>query len=292
METDHNRPSSSGGRLEQHLGDVESVDKSSVTDIEPSSPIIPMGVGLHGASRVTNKTSMLSPRFGCGGTGRGDVDRIATPSGKPCTFRGSNVAGSVSSNTRTVDHQPPLRRVSDAVHLTTGRSDRERMGGGRRRSLAFIGGPFVGSHIEDLSKKDFPRPKREDAKTSRRAASQVSFAPPAVEGIGDGVGEGCKGVESKKGRRESEDETGDYKFRMHAGQSNILVSVRLRPLLKHDRDHVEVVKVRLLSLCAGTRRVNSAAKSDDDLNIIIYICVCVCIYVCIGLPRFDPRCCA
>lgn len=195
-----------------------------------------MGVGLLGASRVTNE-------FGCVGTGRRNVDRIATPSGKPCAFKGGNVAGSVSSNTRTVDHQPPLRRASDAVQLTTGRSDRERMGGGRRRSLAFVGGPFVGTNIENLSKKGFPRPKRRDARTSRRAASQVSFAPPAVEGIGDGVGESGKCIDSNKGRRENEDETGDCKFRMHAGQSNILVSVRLRPLLKHDRDHVEVVKV-------------------------------------------------
>lgn len=274
METDYNRPSSSGGRLEQHLGAVESVHKSSVTDIEPSSPTIPTGIGLLGASRVTNASSVLSSQFGSGstgGAGRGGVDRIAAPSGKACAFRGDDVAGSVSSNTRTtVDDQPPLRRASDAVQLTTGRSDRERMAGGRRRSLDFIGGPFVGTHIGNLSKKGFPRPKREDSRTSRRAASQVSFAPPVVEGNGDSVAEGCKDIESKKGRRESEDETGDYEFRMHAGQSNILVSVRLRPLLKHDRDHVEVVKVRF-GLWAGTKRANSAAKVDDGLSIYIYV---------------------
>ncbi|CAN0264841.1 unnamed protein product [Hapterophycus canaliculatus] len=37
--------------------------------------------------------------------------------------------------------------------------------------------------------------------------------------------------------------TQDRKFRMQAGQSNTLVAVRLRPLLKHDREHVEVAKV-------------------------------------------------
>ena len=33
---------------------------------------------------------------------------------------------------------------------------------------------------------------------------------------------------------------------MQAGQSNTLVAVRLRPLLNHDREHVEVAKVRRL----------------------------------------------
>ncbi|OQR99740.1 kinesin-like protein [Achlya hypogyna] len=42
---------------------------------------------------------------------------------------------------------------------------------------------------------------------------------------------------------ESDDDTEEFKRAMWAGQANILVAVRLRPQLKHDRDRGEIVKV-------------------------------------------------
>ena len=88
----------------------------------------------------------------------------------------------------------------------------------------------------------------------RRVASQVSFGSSTGEG-GGGGGDGSYGGDrggAGGGRRaeagersgRSEGGTEDHKFRMQAGQSNTLVAVRLRPLLKHDREQVEVAKVR------------------------------------------------
>ena len=40
-----------------------------------------------------------------------------------------------------------------------------------------------------------------------------------------------------------EHETEDFKRKMWAGQANIFVAVRPRPLLAHDRDQIQTVKV-------------------------------------------------
>ena len=247
VETEYSRPSSSGGRLEQHLGPVELVDKRSVADIIPPSPIIPRGVGFPDGSQVTNVSAIQSQLGGGGAEGSGraeDKEMIYGYLDNSCPPNVCSGTGSAYFSIRAVDDDPSLRRISDVEPVATGRRARGRKGGGKRRSVDFVVGQFVGTNADNMSKAGLRRPKGDRVKTkSRRTAPQVSFVSAAAEGNGGNVGTGCRNPKVGYGGGVTEDKTEDHKFRMQAGQSNTLVAVRLRPLLKHERDLVEVVKV-------------------------------------------------
>lgn len=297
---EHSRPSSSGGRLEQHLGAVESssVDPSSASTLDPkttipASPgviypssgprIITTAVVAAGVfSSMTTKTEDASGRGG-GGTkslgGQGDNSGSKRalqgvsggaggggggggPGGGP---GGSTGAGFGSSASRDlVDEPQVVMTLSDATqkqHAAVGRKARDRRasGGGsnrRRASADLVLSGQAATGTDSSAKGGAGRGKVEAGRTrARRAVSHVSFSSSlAAEGGGGGGGGDDRGRESgaelgaRGGRRPSEKDTEDHKFRMQAGQSNTLVAVRLRPLLKHDREHVEVAKVRKI-LC-------------------------------------------
>lgn len=258
-DTEQGRPSSSGGRLEQHLGAVESVDiPSPASTLVPSAPV---------ASRIAVAPAALSRNIrgvpiegsGRGTGGGGKFSGAAQPDGLRA-FKGgsSNGASFGSSGSRVIaEDQYTLntRKPSDAGQQSVGgRRVGDRKGGGRRRSADFVPVLAVGAESNSNSLTRGPgagRKKADGGKTRpRRAAPQVSFGSSMTDGGSGGDRGGGGGRRARERGGEARDKAGrgetgpqDNKFRMQAGQSNTLVAVRLRPLLKHDREQVEVAKV-------------------------------------------------
>ena len=144
--TEHSRPSSSGGRLEQHLGAVDSAEIPSLPVMVPSAPAVSRAVGFPAGPRIGTITSVAAKnaRGPLDGLGRGNGGRNYGIQGDSSrSIRGGGDAGFGSSSTsRTVDEQPPplTRRPSDVGQAIGGRRARDRKGGGvgsgRRRTLS------------------------------------------------------------------------------------------------------------------------------------------------------------
>lgn len=242
----------------------------------PSAPAVSRAAGFPAGPRIGSITSAAAtvktvrgsaldgPSRGVGVAG--GTRNIGAPSDNSRSFRGGGGdaigLGQGSSASRAVDEQQPpppaTRRPSDAGQVIGGRRARERRGGGRKRSTSdLIAAATTAGGGTDATagsvKGGTGRGKGEGGRTRpRRASSQVSFG--SSTGEGGGGGDGCFGGDHRAGggvRRgeagerggRTESGTEDHKFRMQAGQSNTLVAVRLRPLLKHDREQVEVAKV-------------------------------------------------
>lgn len=200
-----------------------------------------------GQSRNTRGVPVEGSGRGAGGEGKANG---AAPTDTSRAFKGgsSSGAGFGSSGSRTVavddQHHLHARRSSDAGQRSVGRRRvrGDRKGGGRRRSADVSPGQTVGaeSNNSGLAKGGRAgRGKADGARTRpRQVAPQISFGGSG----GDRRGGDRRGEAGDKAGR-ADNGTADNKFRMQAGQSNILVAVRLRPLLKHDREHVEVAKV-------------------------------------------------
>lgn len=264
-DTEQSRPSSSGGRLEQHLGAVESVELSSpAAALVPSVPVASRSIGFPAGPRVTAAAvptanhSRIARGVPVEGSGRGvggeGKANGVTPTDIPRAFKGGSSGGasfgSSSSRPVVVDEQQQLhaKKASDTGQRSVGRRRvRDRKGGGRRRSTDISPAQSVGaeSNSSSLAKGGRAgRGKADGARTRpRQMAPQVSFGGSGGGGSGGDRGGGDRGEEA--GDKAGQADTGveANKFRMQAGQSNILVAVRLRPLLKHDREHVEVAKV-------------------------------------------------
>lgn len=275
-DVEQSRPSSSGGRLEQHLGAVESVDTPSpAAALVPSAPVASRTVGFPAGPRVAavtvapavgsrhvRDTPIESSGRGAGGEGGFKVNGVA-PTENLRAFKGGSSSGAnfCSSGSRTVvDDHYHIRKVSDAGQQSVGgRRVRDRKGNSRRRSAD--GTPAIStgadSSTNSLSKGVGAGRGKADGGTTRarRAAAPISFGSSIAEGgtgadrgkyrgSGGGRRGGERGGEAGNKAGRAEKSTQDNKFRMQAGQSNTLVAVRLRPLLKHDREHVEVAKVR------------------------------------------------
>lgn len=285
----YSRPSSSGGRLEQHLGAVESssVDPSSPSILGPTRSIPASQKVIYPASgprigstavAAASGSSPMAPKTGdTSGRGGGGTRSLGAPgdsNGSTRAFKGgagaggsSTSAGFGSSASRAVlGEQQAVVSLFEAAqqqqqHTAVGRKTRDRRAGGgsnRRRVptdlviCSAIGQATTGTDIG--AKGGAGRGKVDTGGTrARRAVSQVSLnSSSAVEGGGGGGddrgGEFGAGLGVRRGRRPNKNDTEDHKFRMQAGQSNTLVAVRLRPLLNHDREHVEVAKVGKPSL--------------------------------------------
>eukprot|EP00752_Nemacystus_decipiens_P009634 g8607.t2 len=273
---EQSRPSSSGGRLEQHLGAVESVDiPSRAAGLVPSAPIASRTLGFPAGPRVAAVTVTPaaesrnargapiedSGRGAGGGGGGGARVNGAAPTENVRAFKGGNSTGAsfCSSGSRTVvDDHINARRSSDAGQQSiSGRRARDRKGDGRRRSADCIPAISTGadSSSGSLSKGvGAGRGKTDGGTTRRRAAEPISLGSSIAEGgtAGNRGKDRGSGGGDRRGRERGEEfgkkagadkSTEDNKFRMQAGQSNTLVAVRLRPLLKHDREHVEVAKL-------------------------------------------------
>lgn len=255
-----NRPSSSGGRLEQHLGAVESVE---IPSLVPSAPVASRTIGLTAGSRASVATvaPVATNRNTRGLVVEGSVKGGGRANGAPPAehtraFKGggSNGASFGSSGSRVVadeQHFFSARRVSDAGQQQVGgRRVRDRKGGGRRRSAAeYV--PNVqtlgADHVLAKGGKGGDGKAGGGKTRPRRTTSQISFGSSMADAGGGGGGSDRRGVERGGEAIKQADRADigmqDRKFRMQAGQSNTLVAVRLRPLLKHDREHVEVAKV-------------------------------------------------
>lgn len=287
------RPSSSGGRLQQHLGAVEYVDMTSSTTAASSKTSLSGAVGLpgkvtqcgskkvatglsnrHGADVVVGTLDIgLTPasgrRKGCAASSLyGNNSRIHKGGNNGGIHGRLGFASSMGKGTTTVDdgadhlrqQPPPPRRSLDASGQPSleGRRARDRKGGGSRRRSAedvhFGGsGPQAGegthafgtTSVKSSTKgAHIGRGKTDGSKPSRpqRASSRVSFGSSIADG---GRSYGYDRSSETGGDRGARGQgcTHDNKFRSKAGHSNTLVAVRLRPLLKHDREHVEVAKV-------------------------------------------------
>lgn len=174
---------------------------------------------------------------------------------------GANLCSSGSRTTVVDDHyHANARRSLDAgQHSVGGRRARDRKGDRGRRSVDCIPAIPTGGtdSSSSLSKGVGAGRGRTDGGTTRarRAAPPISFGSSTTEGSTAGADRGKdrgsrggkrgreRGGESGNKAGRAEESTQDNKFRMQAGQSNTLVAVRLRPLLKHDREQVEVAKV-------------------------------------------------
>lgn len=247
-DSEQSRPSSSGGRLEQHLGAVESIEIPSNAAISPSVPTASRAVGFPSGPRVANITATTARNEGriSEGPGRNLGGRSGgATTENPRAFRGGSGTGLGSSANRAIDEQSLARRISGATQMMGGRRARDRKGGGRRRSAAdSAGGPMAGVDSSSLAKGGAGRGKVDGNRVRpRRASSQVSFGSSLPEGgSGGGGGDGVRAGGDIMG--EGKHDTEGHTFRTQAGHSNTLVAVRLRPLLKHDREQIEVAKVR------------------------------------------------
>lgn len=273
-DTEQSRPSSSGGRLEQHLGAVESVELASpAAALVPSVPVASRSIGFPAGPQVAaaavppathSRNTRGVPVEGSVRSVAGEGKTIgATTTDFSRAFKGGGnnsgaSFGSSGSRTVVVDeqqhHHLHARKASDAGQHSVGRRRvRDRKGGGGRRSTDISPGRMVGaeSNNSSLAKggRTGRRGKADGARTRpRQAAPQGSIGGNGVCGSSGDRGGGDRGGEAgdKAGRADNGAEAN--KFRMQAGQSNILVAVRLRPLLKHDREHVEVAKVWITTL--------------------------------------------
>lgn len=217
------------------------------------------GVAVAPAALSRNIRGVPIEGSGRGAGGGGKPNGAAQTEGLRA-FKGgsSNGASFASSGSRTiVEDQYTLstRRSSEAGQQSVGgRRVGDRKGGGRRRSTDFVPGLAVGadSNSSSLTRgTGAGRRKADEGRTRpRRAATQISFGSSIAEGGSGGDRGGGGGRRAGERGREARDKSGraengpqDNKFRMQAGQSNTLVAVRLRPLLRHDREQVEVAKV-------------------------------------------------
>lgn len=253
-EKDYHRPSSSGGRLEQHLGAVESVDVPSLAAIvEPTA--VPRGGCFSSGSPPIPAT--IAAARGAGGTaerpGRGVGGRIngGHVDINTSELRGGGGGGGTgfgSSKARGLEEQPPAKKMSDTRQHGNGRRARDGKDSGRRRASEFVSGPAAAAESSP-SKGGMGRPKVDGVRSRpRRVLSQISFGSTITESSGASVCSVDRGEEAgEQGGERPEKGTEDNKFRMQAGQSNTLVAVRLRPLLKLDREQVQVAKVILLA---------------------------------------------
>lgn len=134
-----------------------------------------------------------------------------------------------------------------------GRRPRQRIGGKRWSAEQVLLGAGSSAAMGGRGKIDGRK-----TRPRQRAGSQPGFSSTVDDGDGAGGGDtGDRGNGDLGGERRAPGAgrggraegchtgTADHKFRMQAGQSNTLVAVRLRPLLKHDREQVEVAKVIL-----------------------------------------------
>lgn len=268
---------------------MESVDiPSPVAALVPSAPVASRTIGFPAGPRVAAVTVAPASvgRHARGvpieGSGRGGV-RIngAPPTENVRAFKGGSITGAnfcASGSRPVVDdhHHTNARKSSDAGQQPVGgRRARDRKGDSRRRSADFIPAISVGadsSSSSSLSKGvGMGRGKADGGTTrARRAAPPTSFGSSTTEG-GTGADRGKdrgnggdrrgreRGGESGNKAGGAENSTQDSKFRMQAGQSNTLVAVRLRPLLKHDREHMEVAKV-----CPN--KGDSDGKNNSDMG--------------------------
>eukprot|EP00903_Cladosiphon_okamuranus_P015604 g14408.t1 len=277
-DVEQSRPSSSGGRLEQHLGAVESVDiPPPAAALVPSAPIASRTIGFPAGPRVATVTvapaavsrhargapieGSVRDAGGAGVRARGAAQAENVRAFKGGSSTGANFCSSGSRTTVIDDHyHAHARRSSDAgQHSVGGRRARDRKGDSRKRSADCIPAlPAGGAESSSSISKGVGavRGKADGSTTrARRGPPTISFGSSTAEagtagadrgkdrGSGGEKGGRERGVESGKKAGRAEKSTQDNKFRMQAGQSNTLVAVRLRPLLKHDRQHVEVAKV-------------------------------------------------
>ncbi|CAM9483359.1 unnamed protein product [Ectocarpus sp. 4 AP-2014] len=266
-DAEQSRPSSSGGRLEQHLGAVESVDMPPpAAALVPSIPVASRTLGFPTGPRATAE-AVTPARINADARGERDVqgggraggrDSGAAPTEHTRAFKGGSSGGASfgSPGSRAVvdeQYHLPTKRTSDArQQVVGGRRARDRKGGGRQRSVAEVG-QTVGAEGNSGNLARGGGVVRGNAdgvkERPRRVSSQLSFGSSVAEGGGGGAAGGGnrrggqRGGEVGEIARRARLGTQDNKFRMQAGQSNTLVAVRLRPLLKHDREHVEVAKV-------------------------------------------------
>ncbi|KAF4149953.1 Kinesin motor domain [Phytophthora infestans] len=84
-----------------------------------------------------------------------------------------------------------------------------------------------------------------------RPISRKSFLPQLPTKTGDGLAT----------LTEENSDSDTYRQKMWAGQANILVTVRLRPLLSHDRDRMEIVKV------LGNKEIVVLTRSSESIPI-------------------------
>lgn len=240
----------------------------------PSAPDVSRAVGFSGGARITAVTVDGAKNGGdvVEGLGRGIGVRCnEAPADNSRVFKSGGGAGFGASTGRTIIDQSPARRASDAGQAIGARKTRDRKSGCRRHtSTDFVGGPTAGAESSGSTKGVAARGKVDGCKTqARRVGSHVSFATSITEGSGGGEDDPGGVAENKKGRIENG--TADQTFRMQAGQSNTLVAVRLRPLLKHDREHVEVAKVKSVMKKSF---VASALSGGQGAQILIYLFCC------------------
>lgn len=233
----------------------------------PSVPVASRTLGFPTGPRATAvavtpariNADARGERDARGGGRAGGRDNGAAPTEHTRAFKGGSGGGASfgSPGSRAVvdeQHHLPTKRTSDArQQVVGGRRARDRKGGGRRRSVAEVG-QTVGAEGNNGSLARGGGVVRGNAdgvkERPRRVSSQLSFGSSVTEGGGGGGAAGGgnrrggqRGGEVGENARRARLGTQDNKFRMQAGQSNTLVAVRLRPLLKHDREHVEVAKV-------------------------------------------------
>lgn len=200
------------------------------------------GISIPGYPPGVAKNSRINNRSSVGETG------IATdhPPGRNMTGQGGGPSGGGSGSSgsgRPTRHRRGGKRWSTEQVLPVGATGSSGVAGGRGRT-------------DGGSRKTQPR---------QRGRAQAGLLGPSGAYAGsDGGGGGYAGDrrgrdggeearvravrgggEEGRGAVERRAGTDDRKFRMQAGQSNTLVAVRLRPLSKHDREQVEVAKVRL-----------------------------------------------
>ncbi|ETP31735.1 hypothetical protein F442_19425 [Phytophthora nicotianae P10297] len=95
----------------------------------------------------------------------------------------------------------------------------------------------------------YTKGEREVADT--RPIPRKSFLPQLAAKTGNGLAT----------LTEENSDSDTYRQKMWAGQANILVTVRLRPLLSHDRDRVEIVKV------LGNKEIVVLTRSSESIPI-------------------------
>lgn len=270
---EHGRPSSSEGRLEQHLGAVESVD-APATGTNPAIPAVSV-LGYPLDARITATESMASSssaaeaagaaappgaaaapesiqnRIAADSPGRVGAAKIHLTGESSRVLKGRG-GGSESNGVSRVHDAPEKQRATEPLGQG-GDGERRPRGkkGGRRRSASDI--PVGPAPVAEANKVAAGGRGKVDGGARAqpcRTGSQTlvgSVVPDSggVDGDGGGDRRGSGGEDRAGGRGRKG--TADHKFRMQAGQSNTLVAVRLRPLLKHDREQVEVAKVRVFT---------------------------------------------
>lgn len=257
----HGRPSSSCGRLEQHLGAVESVD-GVVPSATPSAIISAVdlptksgdgggGEGVREETRRRGNNKSIDGRIGARVGGQpGDGPSRALGVGSTSTSdvairRASDTTGQATSGRRRARDRKDGKRRS-VEHAIPGSGGGVETAFRSSAAATVVNGAEVGGKggTREREKGD----GLERTQPRQRVGVQSSFGSSGVADSALGVGGACDDREGRRRGLRATNEGGrggteDRKFRMQAGQSNTLVAVRLRPLLKHDREQVEVAKV-------------------------------------------------